>query len=109
MNRICTRSVFHTRPSLTLPSRMQPLLRRTFHPEPRSFQASPHNTHRFVYRWVIQAIGTPFAVAYLCEKVVERSQGGSESSSKMEWPEIDLGVLRELRRMKSQSQGWGLM
>ncbi|OCT48473.1 hypothetical protein CLCR_04436 [Cladophialophora carrionii] len=88
----------------------QPALpRRSFHPEPRSFPNSAHGTHRFVYRWIIQAIGTPFAVAYLCDQVSERSDGGGggggENSFKLALPGIDTGILTEPVRVKSWT--WG--
>ncbi|KIW41167.1 uncharacterized protein PV06_06749 [Exophiala oligosperma] len=82
---------------------LQAAKRRSFHPEPRSFQNSPHHTHRFVYRWTIQAIGTPLAVAYLCEKVADKSDG--ESGFKLDLPNIDTGLLTEPIRMKANV--WG--
>ncbi|KIW59192.1 hypothetical protein PV05_03659 [Exophiala xenobiotica] len=83
----------------------QTATRRAFHPEPRSFQSSPHGTHRFIYRWTVQAIGTPFAVAYLCEKVADKSEG--DGNFKLSLPDIDTGLLTEPIRMKVQV--WGQM
>ncbi|KIW93434.1 uncharacterized protein Z519_06039 [Cladophialophora bantiana CBS 173.52] len=87
MNRACTRLLRNKPPSapLKVPTR------RYFHPESRSFQNSAHGTHRFIYRWTIQAIGTPFAVAYFCEKISGRSDG--ESSFKLELSDIGPGLL----------------
>ncbi len=84
----------------------KPAQRRSFHPEPRSFQGSAHGTHRFIYRWVVQAVGTPFALAYVCDKVSERSRGG-ESNFKLELPEIDTALLTEPMKMKGAI--WGQM
>lgn len=78
--------------------------RRCFHPEPRSFISSQHATHRALYRWVFQAIGTPFIVAYLCEKVSERSDGG-DSSWKLDLPRIETALLTEPLKIKTQV--WG--
>ena len=80
--------------------------RRSFHPEPRSFQGSAHGTHRFIYRWVIQAIGTPFAVAYICDKV-SGGDGGIDTSFKLDLPAVDTGLLTEPIRMKGTV--WGQM
>ncbi|KIW22532.1 uncharacterized protein PV07_12410 [Cladophialophora immunda] len=102
MNRIYSRALLHNTPPSAL---LKVPARRCFHPEPRSFQNSAHGAHRFIYRWTIQAIGTPFAVAYLCEKLSERNDG--ESSFKLSLPEIDTGLLTEPVRMKSQV--WGHM
>lgn len=79
--------------------------RRSFHPEPRHFQSSPHGTHRFVYRWTVQAIATPFAVAYLCEKLADGRD--SEGGFKLTLPDIDRGLLTEPYKMKTQV--WGQM
>lgn len=78
--------------------------RRCFHPEPRSFISSQHSTHRAMYRWTLQAIGTPFLVAYLCDKVSERSSGG-DSSWKLDLSKIEAGLLTE--PLKIRTQVWG--
>lgn len=78
--------------------------RRCFHPEPRSFISSQHATHRALYRWTLQAIGTPLLVAYLCDKVSERSNGG-DSSWKLDLPKIEAGLLTE--PLKMPTQVWG--
>lgn len=80
--------------------------RRHFHPEPRSFISSQHASHRALYRWTLQAIGTPFLVAYLCDKVTERSDGG-DSSWKLDLPKIEAGLLTE--PLKIRTQVWGQM
>lgn len=77
---------------------------RKFHPEPRNFISSQHATHRALYRWTLQAIGTPFLVAYLCEKVSERNDGG-DSSWKLELPKIEAALLTE--PLKIRTQVWG--
>lgn len=77
-----------------------------FHPEPRNFISSQHATHRALYRWTLQAIGTPFLVAYLCEKVSERSDGGG-SSWKLDLPKIEAALLTEPLKIKTQI--WGQM
>lgn len=82
------------------------ILRRFFHPEPRSFISSAHGTHRFIYRWTIQAILTPFAVAYVCESIANRSDGDG-SSWKLDLPDIDTGLLVDPMKMKGQV--WGTM
>lgn len=82
--------------------------RRFFHPEPRSFQTSPHATHRAFYRWTAQAIGTPFLVAYLCEKVASRSEGGGSSwKLDLDLPRIEAGLLTE--PVKMGGKVWGEM
>jgi hypothetical protein len=53
----------------------------------------------------VQAIGTPFAVAYLCEKVADRSDG--DGNFRLSLPDIDTGLLTEPIRMKTQV--WGQM
>lgn len=78
---------------------------RGFHPEPRSFISSKHAAHRALYRWTLQAIGTPFLVAYLCDKVSERSDGGP--SWKLELPKIEAALLTEPLKIKTQV--WGQM
>ncbi|EXJ69435.1 uncharacterized protein A1O5_07471 [Cladophialophora psammophila CBS 110553] len=102
MNRTCTRLLLHYKPPSAL---LKVPIRRCYHPEPRSFQNSAHGTHRFIYRWTIQAVGTPFAIAYLCGKISGRSDG--ESSFKLELPDIDSALLTEPIRVKSQV--WGHM
>ncbi|KIW62569.1 hypothetical protein PV04_10731 [Phialophora macrospora] len=105
MNRLCGRAIRgRSLTSSTMILCRPAPTRRSFHPEPRSFQNSAHGTHRFVYRWVIQAIGTPFAVAYLCDQVSERSEGG-ENSFRLELPGIDRALWTEPIRAKSQT--WG--
>lgn len=96
-------------PATFIRSLRQPLhqsQRRTFHPEPRSFISSQHATHRALYRWTLQAIGTPLLVAYLCDKVSERSDGG-DSSWKLDLPKIETGLLTE--PLKIRTQVWGQM
>ncbi|ETI20560.1 hypothetical protein G647_08597 [Cladophialophora carrionii CBS 160.54] len=112
LNRNYHRALRSSRPlassmSISILLRQPALPRRSFHPEPRSFQNSAHGTHRFVYRWIIQAIGTPFAVAYLCDQVSERKDdgGGGENSFKLALPGIDTGILTEPMRVKSWT--WG--
>ncbi|KAJ9651369.1 hypothetical protein H2198_009343 [Neophaeococcomyces mojaviensis] len=78
--------------------------RRAFHPEPRSFTASPHSTHRALYRWTAQAIGTPFLVAYICEKISERGSSG-ETSWKLQLPQIEAGLLVDPSKLKGHV--WG--
>lgn len=78
--------------------------RRFFHPEPRAFQTSPHAAHRALYRWTAQAFGLPFLVAYLCDKVSERSSGEG-SSWKLDLPKIEQGLLTE--PIKINTQIWG--
>ena len=103
MSRVLTRAlVYGKNPALVL---KQIPRRRSFHPEPRYFQSNPHGAHRSVYRWTIQAIATPFAVAYLCEKIADRSDG--DSGFKLTLPDIDTGLLTEPIRMKTQA--WGQM
>lgn len=77
---------------------------RGFHPEPRSFISSQHAAHRALYRWTLQAIGTPFLVAYLCDKVSERNDGGGPSW-KLELPKIEAALLTEPLKIKTQV--WG--
>ena len=101
MNRLCIRALRGKPLSSTLPFQAQG--RRSFHPEPRSFQNSAHASHRFVYRWIIQAIATPFALAYLCEKITERK--GGDSGFRMELPDLDMALLTDPIKMKSQP--WG--
>lgn len=79
---------------------------RSFHPEPRSFISSQHAAHRALYRWTLQAIGTPFLVAYLCDEVSERSDGGGPSW-KLELPKIEAALLTEPLKIKNQV--WGQM
>lgn len=104
MNRVFTpRVLLRNKSGLSLLSQYY---RRSFHPELRSFQGSAHGTHRFIYRWTIQAIGTPLAVAYLCEKISERSDGG-ESGFQLRLPDVDAALLAEPIRVKSQV--WGVV
>ncbi|EXJ54350.1 hypothetical protein A1O7_09689 [Cladophialophora yegresii CBS 114405] len=105
LNHICYRALRSSSRPLASSMLSSPLFRRSFHPEPRSFHHSPHGTHRFVYRWIIQAIGTPLAVAYLCDKVSssEQNGGGKEGFKlELELPGIDMGILTEpIRRAQS--------
>jgi len=57
---------------------------RRFHSEPQS-----HSTHRALHRWTAQAIGTPFLVAYVCERVAN-----SDGSGGMSW-KLDVDSMGE--------------
>ncbi len=106
MNRVLPRaSLVHPAPSPILRHTSAKNLQRFFHPEPRSFQNSPHGTHRFIYRWTVQAIATPFAVAYLCEKIANRDDG--DRGFTLSIPEIDAGLLTEPINMGTRV--WGQM
>ncbi len=80
--------------------------RRSYHPEPRSFLTSAHASHRALYRWTAQAFGLPFLVAYICDKIANRDDGG-DSSWKLDLPKIEAEVLTEPLKIKTQV--WGQM
>lgn len=87
-------------------SRYATVTRRTYHPEPRSLQNSAHASHRALYRWTAQAFGVPFLVAYLCDKVSEKSSGEG-SSWKLDLSQIEANLLTE--PIKINTQVWGQM
>lgn len=89
-----------------VPGRAAPRQCRAYHPEPRSFQTSSHASHRALYRWTAQAFGLPFLVAYICDKIANRSDGG-DSSWKLDLPKIEAGLLTEPLKIKTQV--WGQM
>lgn len=74
---------------------------RFYHPEPRSFQTSAHASHRALYRWTAQAFGLPLMVAYVCDKISNRDDGG-DSSWKLDLSRIEAGLLTEPLKIKTQ-------